>query len=189
MIRGATVRALCLCGLLSAAISAQAVPFSVVTTPTTGERGTVLTSALFDSGVDHLEAVDMVLTFDSDVFSYLGSSTGSATGGFSLLAGIPTAAGGTLLQLEMSLATGGPPVDGIAGSLVDVRFLIKPNAPLGDAVLAFESLLFSDYDISRTSGRLTVTPAQGGVISEPASSLLVGLALLALAGGLQRRLP
>ena len=111
---GAMVRALCLCGLLSAAMPAQAMPFSVVNAPTSGVRGTAFTSALFDGGVDQLEAADILLTFDSDVFSYLGSSAGSATSGFSLLAGVPMPAGGSLLQVEMSLATGGAPVDGVA---------------------------------------------------------------------------
>jgi hypothetical protein len=176
---GAKVRALCLCGLLSAAIPAQAMPFSVINVPTSGERGTAFTSALFDGDVDQLEAADILLTFDSDVFSYVGAAVGSATSGFSLLAGVPMSAGGSLLQVGMSLATSGAPVDGVAGSLVDVSFLIKPNAPLGVSELLFESLLFSDYDIPRTAGQLTVTP--GSVVPEPASTLLFGLAGLVLA--------
>ncbi|HRD90433.1 MAG TPA: hypothetical protein PK752_19585 [Accumulibacter sp.] len=181
---GATVRALSLCALLSAAVPAYPTPFSVVNTPTSGERGTAFTSVLFDADVEMLEAADILLTFDSDFFDYLGSTVGSATSGFSLLAGNPLSVGGSLLQLEISLATAGAPVEGIAGSLVDVSFLIKPNAPLGDSVLVFQSLPLSDYDIPMTSGTMTVT--QAVAVPEPDSSLLVGLAMLAL-GGFRRR--
>lgn len=176
----AAARALCLCGLLLATVSAQATPFSIVSTPMSGERGSTFTSALFDDGVDNLEAADIRFTFDSDVFSYLGVTVGSATGGFFLLAGMPLDVGGSLRQVEISLATGGDPVDGLAGSLVDVSFMIKATAPLGDSELVFESRLLSDYVIPRTTGQVSVLPGEG--VPEPGSVFLVGLAMLAMAG-------
>jgi hypothetical protein len=178
-----TLRALCLCGLLSVASSAYAMPFSVVSMPSSGERGSTITSALFDGGVDNLEGADILLTFDSDFFSYLGESLGSATGGSFLMAGVPTPAGGSLRQVEMSLATAAL-VDGLEGSLVEVRFLIKPTAPLGDSELVFESVS-PDYAIPRTVGRVTVLPTQGGAVPEPTSAWLVGFAVLGL--GVLRR--
>lgn len=180
---GASARALAMCAFVVTAIPAGAAPFSLISTPTSGERGGPITISLFDSGVSNLEAADFWLTFDSAVFGNFSASPGSATSGFSLTAGIPVSAGGSLLQVDFSLATSGLPVDGVAGTLVDVAFSIKPDAPLGNSELAFEGYFFSDYLIPRTTGGVNVT---GASAPEPTSSLLVGMALMTL-GVFRRR--
>jgi len=180
----ASARALSACALVSAAIPALAAPFSIIGTPTSGQRGQPITVSLFDSGVSNLEAADFWLTFDSAVFGNFSAAVGSATSGFSLAAGSPVSAGGSLLQVDFSLATPGAPVDGVGGSLVDVEFSIAPGAPLGASELVFESSLFSDYVIPRTSGSVTVTVA----VPEPGSSMLFGMALMALGIFCRRRM-
>jgi hypothetical protein len=172
----AAARALGACAFLLAAIPVGAAPFSIVSTPTSAER---ITISLFDSAVDELEAADFWLTFDSAVFSYLNAFPGSATSGFSLAVGSPMPAGGRLLQVDFSLASIGLPVDGVSGTLVDVEFLIKPDAPLGKSALVFgeKSTPPSDYAIPITAGTVNVT---GASAPEPGSSLLVGMALMTL---------
>ncbi|EXI89956.1 MAG: hypothetical protein AW11_01138 [Candidatus Accumulibacter regalis] len=180
----AIIRTLWLFAFVSAAIPADATPFSVVTTPTSAEQGKPIHISLFDSSVASLEAADFWLVFDSNVFSDFSAATGSATTGFSLVAGTPVAAGGSLVEVAVSLATFGAPVDGLAGSLVDVSFLIKPNAALGDSELYFEAKPFSDYAIPSTSGWVTVMAAQ---VPEPVSAMLLGIGMLALATVFRRR--
>jgi hypothetical protein len=176
-----TVRAFLTCVVVAAAIPAHALPFSVVSTPASGERGTAFTVALIDGNVTDLEATDFRLTFDANVLSYASATVGSATGSFSLVAGIPVSAGGSLMQLDFSLAANLGPVNGIAGSLVDVSFLINPVAPSGDTELAFEARPLSDYAIPRSLGMFTVSPGQPGVLPEPASGVLVVMGLFVLA--------
>ena len=179
-----SVPALYLAMVLSAAVPAYALPFSVGT-PTSGERGTLITASLFDGGVTDLEAADLLLVFDSDVFTYAGAAVGSATSGFSLIAGTPVSVAGSRFQVELSMATSGAPVAGLAGSLVEVTFLIKQDAPLGLSRLVFASQALSDYEVAEETGGVTVTQAQAP-LPEPASSMLVGLGVFAL--GWRRRL-
>lgn len=179
-----SVPALYLAMVLSAAVPAYALPFSVGT-PTSGERGTLITASLFDGGVTDLEAADLLLVFDSDVFTYAGAAVGSATSGFSLIAGTPVSVAGSRFQVELSMATSGAPVAGLAGSLVEVTFLIKQDAPLGLSRLVFASQALSDYEVPEETGGVTVTQAQAP-LPEPASSMLVGLGVFAL--GWRRRL-
>jgi len=184
MKKDAIIRTFFLFAFASAAISADATPFSVVTTPTSAEQGKTIHVSLFDSRVASLEAADFRLVFDSNVFSDFSAATGSATTGFSLLAGTPVAADGSMVEVAVSLATFGAPVNGLAGSLVDVRLLIKPNAALGDSEFYFEAKPFSDYAIPSTSGWVTVMAAQA---PEPASAMLLGIGMLALVTVFRRR--
>ena len=185
---GATVRALSVCAaLLSGALPAHALPFSV-SVPATGARGTTITSSLLDGGVSGLEAADILVTFDSKVFSGLTAAPGSATrSGFSVVAGTPESAGGSLLRVWISLATGGAAVDGVSGSLVDVSFLIRPDAPLVSSDILFVSDADSDYAIPERSGSVTVTLAPPSEVAQPVSSMLVGMGMLALAAFRRRQ--
>lgn len=184
---GTTVRALSLCAaFLSGAVPAHALPFSV-SVPATGARGTTITSSLLDGGVSGLEAADILVTFDSKVFSGLTAAPGSATSGFSVVAGTPESAGGSLLRVWISLATGGAAVDGVSGSLVDVSFLIRPDAPLVSSDILFVSDRDSDYVIPARSGSVTVTLAPPGEVPEPVSSMLVGMGMLALVASRRRQ--
>lgn len=178
MKRGLVARALCLGVLFSAAVPAWALPFSLGA-PATGKQGSLISASLFDGGVTQLEAADFLLTFDSAVFAFSGAATGSATSGFFLVAGSPVSIGGSLVQVEFSLATGGSPVDGTSGSLLEVDFLIKQKAPLGLSELVFASTPFSDYDIARTVGGVIVTQAQQ--VPEPGSLWILGVSALLLA--------
>jgi hypothetical protein len=178
-------RVLSLGMVLSAAHSAWAMPFSVGA-PVSAEQGASISASLVDDGVAQLEAADILLTFDSAVFTYLGAAVGSVTSGFSLVAGSPVSVGGTLLQVELSLATSGAAVDGVSGSLVDLSFLIKSNAPLGFSEFVFAGKPLSDYDIPITSGGITVTQAPTQSAPEPVSTALVGVGILALAAGRRR---
>lgn len=184
---GATVRALSVCAaLLSGALPAHALPFSV-SVPATGARGATITSSLLDGGVSGLEAADIWVTFDSKVFSGLTAAPGSATKGFSVVAGTPESAGGSLLRAWISLATGDAAVDGVSGSLVDVSFLIRPDAPLVSSDILFVSDADSDYAIPARSGSVTVTLAPPSEVAEPVSSMLVGMGILALAAFRRRQ--
>lgn len=178
-------RVLSLGMVLAAAHSAWAMPFSVGA-PVSAEQGASISASLVDDGVAQLEAADILLTFDSAVFTYLGAAVGSVTSGFSLVAGSPVSVGGTLLQVELSLATSGAAVDGVSGSLVDLSFLIKSNAPLGFSEFVFAGKPLSDYDIPITSGGITVTQAPTQSAPEPVSTALVGVGILALAAGRRR---
>lgn len=179
------VSALYLATVLSAAGPAHAIPFSV-SVPTSGEQGTLITASLFDGGVTDLEAADLLLAFDPDVFTYTGAVVGTATSGFSLIAGTPVPVAGGGFQVDLSLATSGAPVAGVAGSLVEVTFLIKQNAPLGISRLVFASQALSDYEVPEETGSVTVTRAQAPV-PEPVSSALVGLGVFALGWRRQSR--
>ena len=184
------LRTLSLCALLLAPSSSYASPFSVMGTPVSAEHGTSITISLLDSSVNKLEAADFWLTFDGAVFSLLSPPLGPATGGFKLGTGALVAAGDSLdslLQLDFSLATGGSPVDGFALSLVEVSLLIKADAPLGDSALVFAAHDFSDYEIPRTVGLVTVKPRQAGGLPEPSSSMLLAMAMLSLVAFRRRR--
>lgn len=184
---GTTVRAFLTCVVAAALPSSHAGPFSVVSTPASGERGTGVTVALVDDNVTDLEAADFQLTFDASVLNYSSATVGFVTSSFSLLPGIQVSTGGSLMRLDFSLAANFGPVNGTAGSLVDVSFLINPAAPFGDTELAFEARPLSDYAIPRTLGTFTVIPGPPGVLPEPVSGMLVGIGMVSLAALRRRR--
>lgn len=182
---GVNACAFCLGMALSAALPVYASPFSVGL-PASGERGTSITASLLDGGVTQLEAADLLLTFDADVFSFSAATTGSATSGFSMLAGQPVFLKDTLWQVELSLATAGAAVDGVSGALIEVGFMIRQNAPLGPSAVLFASKAVSDYMVPEQVGWITVTQGSIQPAPEPTSSTLVGIGLLALAGWSRR---
>lgn len=175
----------CLGMALSAALPAHASPFSVVL-PASAERGTLITASLLDGGVTQLEAADLVLTFDADVFSFSAATTGSATSGFSLLAGQPVFLQDSLWQVELSLATAGVAVDGISGALIETGFMIRQSAPLGASAILFASNGASDYVVPEQVGWINVTQGSIQPVPEPTSSTLVAMGLLALVGWSRR---
>ena len=171
----AVVRTLSLCVVLSAAVPAYATPFETRITPTSSKPGTTITASLFDYGVTDLEGADILLTFDPDIFSYSGSALGSATTSSFILTANLVSDG----QLKISLITGDPfPLSGVSGSLVDVSLLIQRYALPGHFNLVFETAS-TDYDIPATRGTVTLQP---GPVPEPASTMLVGMGMLALVG-------
>ncbi len=183
----ATLRTLSLCALL-AAVPAYATPFSVAA-PTTAERGeTVTVSLLFDGSASDLEGALFGLTFDSSVFRYLSPQLEAAewVGSSSLYVGKLglSPLGDSLRKVDFSWATALGPADN--GPLVGVRFLIEPKAPFGPSSLVFESLPRSDYEILPTIGTVTVTPGQTGTVPEPASSMLLGVGMVALLASRRR---
>lgn len=190
---GVNACTLCLGMALSAALPASASPFSVGL-PASAEQGTSITASLLDGGVTELEAADLLLTFDSKVFSFLGATTGSATSGFSLVPGDPVPLSNSLWQVEFSLATGGTAVDGISGALIEVGFMIRSgkSVPLGPSAIFFASKTDSDgkadpdYLVPEQVGWINVTQGALQPVPEPISSTLVGMGLLALSGWSRR---
>lgn len=182
-----TLRTLSLCAVL-ATVPAYATPFSVAA-PKTAERGeTVTVSLLFDGSASDLEGALFGLTFDSSVFRYLSPQIETAewVGSSSLQVGKleDSPLGGSLRKVDFSWATALGPAEN--GPLVGVKLLIEPKAPFGPSRLVFESLPGSDYEILPTSGTVTVTPGQAGAAPEPASSMLLGVAMVAVLASRRR---
>lgn len=174
-----TVRALSLGVLLSGLAPAYA-EFSLIapTTVTQGEKG--ITVSLFDSFINGLEAANLLFTYNTAVFEYVNYDFGSATGGFSLFAH-ETLPG----MVEISLAADFV-LSGESGSLVDILLDVRDKAPPGLSStppnipgLMFRSTSTDYRESEETSGNVTVTPA--GTTPEPVTSMLIGMAMCALA--------
>ncbi|MCM8594072.1 cohesin domain-containing protein [Accumulibacter sp.] len=162
--------ALSLCALLLGYIPAGAEAALSIDAPASAAQGTrAMTVSLFESDTQGLIAADLLFRFDPAAFSYVGTTLGTATGGFSLVAN-KTAAG----EVAISLASGdGSPVP--SGTLVDVELDIGDNA--GVFGLSFEAIL-DEQGAEVVTHSLTVVPA--GEIPEPRGSWLFAAAALAL---------